>query len=177
MIKFYQTRPFFVFCILYFVMNINIRKADETDIPKIIELMREFAEFEKLSHDFSISKESLFEAVFGEGAFVYLLVGALENEVIAYALLYPKFASFRGERSLYLEDLYVKPNERGKGSGLAMLKEAAKYAKANGFKRLDWQALKWNTPAINFYNKIGAESDETNINFRLIEKDFENLAL
>jgi len=157
-------------------MTINIRKAVEEDVPKIIELMREFAEFEKLIHDFSISEESLSEAVFGENAFVYLLVGALENELIAYALLYPKFASFRGERSLYLEDLYVKPDERGKGFGLAILKAAAKYAKSNNFQRLDWQALKWNAPAINFYNKIGAQSNEDNLDFRLIEKDFENLA-
>ena len=157
-------------------MNINIRKALEEDVPKIIELMREFAEFEKLTHDFSISKESLFQAVFGEKAFVYLLVGALENELIAYALLYPKFASFRGECGLYLEDLYVKSDERGKGFGLTMLKAAAKHAKSNNFQRLDWQALNWNTPAINFYNKIGAQSNSENLDFRLIENDFEKLA-
>jgi GNAT superfamily N-acetyltransferase len=91
-------------------------------------------------------------------------------------LLYPKFASFRGERSLYLEELYVRPNERGKGSGLAMLKKAARLAKENGFQRLDWQALNWNTPAIDFYHKIGAESDDSNMNFRLIGRNFENLA-
>ncbi len=157
-------------------MNINIRKAAEEDVPKIIELMREFAEFEKLLHDFSITEENLFDVVFGEKAFVYLLIGEVENDLIAYALLYPKFASFRGERSLYLEDLYVKPDERGKGFGLMMLKAAAGYAKSNGFQRLDWQALKWNTPAIDFYNKIGAQSNEENLDFRLIEKDFENLA-
>ena len=158
-------------------MNFNTRKAVEADVSEIIKLMREFAEFEKLTHDFSVTEERLREAVFGEKAFVYLLTGLFENKLIAYALLYPKFASFRGERSLYLEDLYIKPSERRKGFGLAMLKEAAKYAKANGFERLDWQALKWNTPAINFYNKIGAQSNEENIDFRLIEKDFENLAL
>ncbi|HEY0659439.1 MAG TPA: GNAT family N-acetyltransferase, partial [Pyrinomonadaceae bacterium] len=65
---------------------------------------------------------------------------------------------------------------RGKGFGLAILKRAAKLAKSNGFQRLDWQALKWNAPAIDFYNKIGAESDDGNINFRLIEKNFEDLA-
>ena len=157
-------------------MSINIRKAIEEDVPKIIELMREFAEFEKLTHDFSISNESLFQAVFGEKAFVYLLVGALENELIAYALLYPKFASFRGECGLYLEDLYVKSDERGKGFGLTMLKAAAKHAKSNNFQRLDWQALNWNTPAINFYNKIGAQSNGENLDFRLIENDFEKLA-
>lgn len=157
-------------------MNTNIRAAAEEDVPKIIELMKEFAEFENLTHDFSITKESLLDAVFGDKSFVCLLIGEMENKIIAYALLYPKFASFRGERSLYLEDLYVKSEERGKGFGLTMLKAAAKYAKSNDFQRLDWQALNWNTPAINFYNKIGAQSNKENIDFRLIEKDFENLA-
>lgn len=157
-------------------MNYEVKSAVEKDIPGVINLLREFAEFENLSHEFSISEESLREAVFGENAFVYLLVGSRENDLIAFALLYPKFASFRGERSLYLEDLYVKANGRGKGVGLAMLKYAAKFAQSKGFQRLDWQALKWNIPAIDFYNKIGAESDDGNINFRLIGTSFENMA-
>ena len=157
-------------------MNFQIRKAAEKDVPEVINLLREFAEFENLSHEFMITEESLCEAVFGENAFVYLLVGSRENDLIAFALLYPKYASFRGERSLYLEDLYVKPNNRGKGLGLAMLKYAAKFAKSGGFQRLDWQALKWNTPAIDFYHKISAESDDGNINFRLAGKNFEDLA-
>lgn len=157
-------------------MNFQIRKAAEKDVPEVVNLLREFAEFENLSHEFTISEENLREAVFGENAFVYLLVGSRENDLIGFALLYPRYASFRGERSLYLEDLYVKPNNRGKGLGLAMLKYAAKFAKSNGFQRLDWQALKWNTPAIDFYTKIGAESDDGNINFRLVGKNFEDLA-
>lgn len=157
-------------------MKYEIKTATEKDIPQIINLLREFAEFEKLTGDFFVTGESLREATFGENAFVYLLAGFEENDLIAFALLYAKYASFRGERSLYLEDLYVRPEFRGKGLGLAMLKRAAKLAKSNGFQRLDWQALKWNTPAIDFYNKIGAESDDGNINFRLIDKNFEDLA-
>jgi GNAT superfamily N-acetyltransferase len=169
LIEFFQAQPFLF-------MSINIRKAIEVDLTAVTKLMREFAEYEKLAHDFFLQEESLREAVFGDSAFVYLLVGALEADIIGFALLYPKYASFRGERSLYLEDLYVKPEFRGKGFGLAILKRAAKLAKSNGFQRLDWQALKWNAPAIDFYNKIGAESDDGNINFRLIEKNFEDLA-
>lgn len=157
-------------------MDYEIKHAVEQDIPGIINLLREFAEFENLAHEFLITEESLREAVFGKGAFVRLLVGLSEDALIAFALLYPKYASFRGERSLYLEDLFVKPEFRGTGLGLKMLARAAKLAKENGFHRLDWQALKWNTPAIDFYNKIGAESDDGNINFRLIGKNFDNLA-
>ena len=153
-----------------------IRKAVAADVPKVIELLGEFAVFEKLEHDFFITESDLSKVVFGEKSFVRLLVAALEEELLGFALLYPKFASFRGERSLYLEDLYVRQSERGKGLGLALLKEAAKFAATNDFQRLDWQALKWNTPAIDFYRKIGAESDDGNINFRLIGKNFEDLA-
>ena len=157
-------------------MNYEIKSAAKQDIPRIINLLREFAEFENLTHEFLITEESLRESVFGKDAFVHLIVGSRENDLIAFALLYPKYASFRGERSLYLEDLYVKPEFRGKGVGLEMLKRAAKFAKETGFQRLDWQALKWNTPAIDFYNKIGAESDDGNINFRLTDKNFDKLA-
>ncbi|HZH34604.1 MAG TPA: GNAT family N-acetyltransferase [Pyrinomonadaceae bacterium] len=157
-------------------MNLQIKTAAEKDVPEVIDLLRQFAEFENLSHEFTSTEKSLLETVFGENAFVYLLVGRRENDLIAFALLYPKYASFRGERSLYLEDLYVDAEARGNGYGTAMLKYAAKFAKSNGFQRLDWQALKWNAPAIDFYTKIGAEPDDGNINFRLVGKNFENLA-
>lgn len=161
---------------LFSFMNFQIKTAVEKDIPEIINLLCEFAEFENLSHEFTITEKSLRETVFGENAFVYLLVGRREKDLIAFALLYPKYASFRGERGLYLEDLYVRADNRGKGFGLAMLKYAAKVGKSNGFQRLDWQALRWNTPAIDFYTKIGAEPDDGNINFRLVGKIFEDLA-
>lgn len=154
----------------------EIKPAAEKDIPEIVRLLRRFAEFENLSHEFSLTEQSLRAAVFGEKAFVYLLIGSQENRLIACALLYPKYASFRGERGLYLEDLYVEASERGKGFGLAMLKYAARFAKSNGFQRLDWQALKWNAPAIDFYIKIGAELDDGNVNFRLVGENFEDLA-
>jgi GNAT superfamily N-acetyltransferase len=166
-----QTQPF-----LFLFMNFQIKPAAEKDVPEVIDLLRQFAEFEKLSHEFTITEESLREAVFGENAFVYLLIGLRENDLIAFALLYPKYASFRGERSLYLEDLYVRADNRGKGFGYAMLRYAAKFAKSNDFQRLDWQALKWNAPAIGFYTEIGAESDDGNINFRLVGRNFEDLA-
>lgn len=159
--------------------NLIVRKASVADLAQITEMMREFAEFENLLDEFRLSENILREAVFGENTFVRLLVAGTrqqENNLAAFALLYPKFASFRGERSLYLEDLYVKQNERGKGFGLALLKAAARLAKAENFARLDWQALKWNRAAIDFYLKIGAESDEGNINFRLVGANFENLA-
>lgn len=158
------------------MLNFIIRKALIADVPQVVELLREFAVFEKLEHDFFITENDLSEVVFGEKAFVRLLVADSADEVIGFALLYPKFASFRGERSLYLEDLYVRQNLRGKGLGLALLKAAAKFAVSDGFERLDWQALKWNTPAIDFYRKIGAESDDGNINFRLVGKNFKDLA-
>ena len=156
--------------------DFTIRKAVIADVPQVVELLGEFAAFEKLERDFRLAESDLTKVVFGAEAFVYLLVAATENRLKGFALLYPKFASFRGERSLYLEDLYVRQTERGKGLGLALLKEAAKFAALSGYQRLDWQALKWNAPAIEFYRKIGAESDDGNVNFRLVGKNFADLA-
>lgn len=157
-------------------MSFQISKADEKDIPQIIELIKEFAEFENLSEWCEVTAEKLHEAIFGVEAFVQALV-AFENQTcVGYALFFPVFKSFRGERSMFLEDLYVSPSMRGKGLGFAMLKKVARTAKEQGFVRMDWQALKWNTPAIDFYKNLGAESDDENFDFRLREAAFGKLA-
>lgn len=157
-------------------MSFQINKATEKDIPQIIELLKEFAEFENLSEWFEITEEKLREAVFGTDAFVQALVAYEDVACVGYALFFPVFKSFRGEHSMFLEDLYVSPALRGKGAGLAMLKEVARIAKKQGFVRMDWQALKWNEPAINFYKNLGAESDDENFDFRLRGDSFDKLA-
>ena len=95
---------------------------------------------------------------------------------IGYALFYPSFASFRGQRGLYLEDIYIKQEYRGKGVGETVLKHLAKMAKGRGFERIDFQVLDWNTPAIKFYEKLGAEMDTSERHFKYTDEAFENLA-
>ena len=153
-----------------------IRKSVQDDILNTLNLIKEFAEFEKLSEFCKVSENDLREAIFGEHKFVNCLVAESENELIGYALFFPVFKSFRGERSMFLEDLYISPKMRGGGLGLKMLKAVARTAKERNCVRMDWQALKWNTPAIEFYKKIGANMDDENYDFSLRGEFFARLA-
>lgn len=156
--------------------QLTVRKAKSTDVAAITLLIREFAEFEKLAEWCEVTEADLREAIFGGQKFVQALVAMDGNRYVGYALYFPVFKSFRGERSIFLEDLYVTPDLRGNGLGLVMLREVAKFAKEQGFTRLDWQALKWNEAAINFYKNLGAETDDENFDFRLRGAAFEELA-
>jgi len=156
--------------------QLTVREAKSADVPAIALLIREFAEFEKLIQWCEVTETHLREAIFGEQKFVQALVAMDGNRYVGYALFFPVFKSFRGERSIFLEDLYVTPDLRGKGLGLVMLREVAIYAKRQGFVRLDWQALKWNEAAINFYKNLGAETDDENFDFRLRGAAFEELS-
>ncbi|MDQ3088152.1 MAG: GNAT family N-acetyltransferase [Acidobacteriota bacterium] len=157
-------------------MSLTVRAAEERDVTAIAILIREFAEFEKLLAWCEVTDDDLHEAIFGNKNFVQALVALSDGRYVGYALFYPVFRSFRGERSMFLEDLYVTPDLRGNGLGFVMLREVAKYAKDEGFARMDWQALKWNAPALKFYQSIGAESDDENLDFRLRGQAFSQLA-
>jgi len=156
--------------------QLSVREANAADVRAITLLIREFAEFEKLEQWCEVTEADLREAIFGERKFVQALVAMDGNRYVGYALYFPVFKSFRGERSIFLEDLYVTPDLRGKGLGLVMLREVAVYAKRQGFTRLDWQALKWNEAAINFYKNLGAETDDENFDFRLRGAAFQKLS-
>lgn len=156
--------------------ELRVRSARAGDVTALAVLIREFAEFEKLSAWCEVTEEDLQQAMFGDKSFVQALVALAGRVYVGYAIFFPVFKSFRGERSIFLEDLYVTPNVRGNGLGFAMLAEVAKYASERGFTRMDWQALKWNQPAIDFYKKLGAETDDENLDFRLRGASFERLA-
>ena len=157
-------------------MNFVVRAAEAKDMTAIVLLIREFAEFEKLLTLCEVTEVDLHTAIFGKRSFVQSLVALSDGRYVGYALFYPAFKSFRGERSIFLEDLYVTPDLRGNGLGFAMLREIAKYAKENGFARMDWQALKWNASAVKFYENLGAEYDDENFDFRLRGQAFAELS-
>lgn len=156
--------------------KLSVRPARAGDVAAIAVLIREFAEFEKLSDWCEVTEDDLHQAIFGKENFVQALVALSGNVYVGYAIFFPVFKSFRGERSIFLEDLYVTPEQRGNGLGFVMLGEVAKYAKTQGFMRMDWQALKWNAPAVDFYKNLGAESDDENLDFRLRGEAFAKLA-
>lgn len=153
-----------------------VRAARNEDAAAIVLLIREFAEFEKLSDWCEVTEANLSGAIFGKKAFVRALVAMDKNRYVGYALFFPVFKSFRGEPSIFLEDLYVTPDLRGQGLGFVMLREVAKYAVEQGFRRMDWQALKWNEAATRFYKNLGAEADDENFDFRLRGAAFAKLA-
>ena len=157
-------------------MEIQIRKAERGDAAAIIGLMGDFAEFEGFSSYFQVTEERLAAAMFGEAAFVEGLLAFEGASPVAYALFYPSFASFRGQRGLFLEDLFISEAARRKGIGEALLKEVARLAWKRGFERIDFQVLDWNTPAIRFYEGLGASRDDEERHFRFTDEAFAALA-
>jgi GNAT superfamily N-acetyltransferase len=157
-------------------MKVNIKEASEKDVEHIVKMIREFAEFENLSEFCEVTEENLQEAMFGENPCVEGLIAFDDDNPIGYALFYQNFASFRGQRGFYLEDLYVKQEYRGRRIGEAFLRKIAQIAKQRNFQRIDFLVLDWNEPAIRFYKKLGAQLDEEERHFKFTDAAFEELA-
>ena len=158
-------------------IDFRIENANERDVPQIISLVREFAEYEKLLEFCEVTEDKLSAAMFGTRRCVEGLVAFdSENKAVGYALFFENFASFRGQRGVYLEDLYVVPEIRKAGVRLALIKHIARLATERGCERMDWQVLTWNEPAIRFYQKLGAEIDESERHWKIAGEEFEHLA-
>lgn len=135
----------------------TIRPATRNDVPAILRMIGELAEFEKLSHLMVADEASLSDALFGERPACECLLGEEDGVPVAYALFFHNFSTFLCRRGLYLEDLYVTPASRGRGHAQAMLKELARIALARGCGRFEWSVLDWNENAIRFYRGMGAD--------------------
>jgi GNAT superfamily N-acetyltransferase len=137
-------------------MSATIRAATPADVGAMLALMRELAEFEKLTHLFIATGEGVHDALFGARASAEALVAERDGKIIAYALFFHNYSTFLGRRGLYLEDLYVQPAERGTGLGSKMLRHLAALAVERQCGRFEWSVLDWNQRAIDFYQKMGA---------------------
>ncbi len=157
-------------------MELNIRKITQDDLTAVVGLLREFAAFEDLSDYCTVTEERLSSAMFGENAVLEGLLAFEGETAVASALFYPNFSSFRGERGIHLEDIYIKSEYRKHGVGEAMLKEIARIAASRGFERIDFNVLEWNTPALKFYAKHGAVCNEEERHFKFSDTAFETLA-
>lgn len=158
-------------------MNFKIEKAEPKDVPQILQMLHEFAEFENLSEFCTVNEEQLQTAMFDDHQCVDgLMAFDKSNKAIGYALFFENFASFCGQRGLYLEDLYVRSEFRAQGVGLAMLKHLAKLACQRGCERMDWLVLDWNKSAISFYQKFGAEINSSERHCKIVGEKLENLA-
>lgn len=157
-------------------MKLSIRKIKPEDLPSVVSLLREFAAFENLSEYCTATEERFYAAMFDDKAVAEGLIAFDENTPVGYALFYPNFSSFRGQQGMHLEDIYINAKYRGSGIGERMLKEVARITAARGFERIDFFVLDWNTPAVNFYKKLGAESNDEETHFKFSDEAFHNLA-
>jgi GNAT superfamily N-acetyltransferase len=133
-----------------------LRPAEPRDLGAIVDLIRELAEFERLTHLLQVTPESLEPHLFGARPVVEALVAERDGAVVAFALFFTNFSTFLGKPGLYLEDLIVTPTQRGQGIGQALLERLARIAVERDYGRFEWSVLDWNENAIRFYERMGA---------------------
>ncbi|MDB5801418.1 MAG: acetyltransferase domain protein [Rhodocyclales bacterium] len=134
----------------------QVRAAERGDVGTILAMIRELAEYEELTHLCTATEDQLAAELFGPDAAAEALVAVAGGEAVGYAIFFHNFSTFLGRRGLYLEDLYVRPSHRHQGCGRALLLAVARIAAERRCARFEWMALDWNTPAIDFYEKLGA---------------------
>jgi GNAT superfamily N-acetyltransferase len=148
-------------------MTLAIRPAERADVPLIAELIRGLARFEKLEHEVSMTEERLAENLFGRHRYAETLLAEEEGVPVGFALFFHNFSTFLAQPGIYLEDLFVVPQQRGHGVGRALLKELARLAVERGCGRLEWSVLDWNREAIGFYERLGAKPNSEWTVYRL----------
>lgn len=135
----------------------TLRAAEPRDVPAIVGLVRELAEFEKLTHLVEVTPQRLHLHLFGDRPVVEAVVAEIGAQLVGFALFFTNFSTFLGKPGLYLEDLYVQPAQRGAGIGQALLRHLAALANQRGCGRFEWSVLDWNVDAIRFYERMGAK--------------------
>jgi GNAT superfamily N-acetyltransferase len=138
-------------------VTVTIRPIEPQDVPAVVTLVEDLAEYEQARHECHLTPEQLSAALFGPhpALFGHVAVGA-DGAVIGFALWFLNFSTWDGVHGIYLEDLYVRPEHRGNGAGRALLAELARICVERGYSRLQWWVLDWNTPSIGFYKSLGA---------------------
>lgn len=154
----------------------RIREATEADVPLILTFIRSLARYEKLEQSVVATEELLRSTLFGPRRYAEVLFGEEDGRPAAFALFFHNYSTFLGRPGLYLEDLFVVPEARGRGYGRLMLQRLAQIAVERRCGRMEWWVLDWNQPAIAFYEKLGAVSMDEWTVFRLTGEALEELA-
>ena len=156
--------------------SLSIRPATVADVPVILELIRELATYERAPNEVTATEKQLVHVLFGPRPFAEVLLAFEEETPVGFAVFFHNFSTWLGQPGLYLEDLFVRPEQRGKGYGRALLVHLAEIAHERGCGRMEWAVLDWNEPAIQFYKKLGAAPlDEWTV-FRLTRDGIAKLA-
>jgi GNAT superfamily N-acetyltransferase len=156
--------------------DFQIRLAERSDVPTILALIRELAEYERAPNDVVATEDQLRENLFGAHPAAEVLLGEEAGDPVCFALFFHNFSTWMGRRGLYLEDLFVRPAVRGKGYGRALLVRLAQLARERECGRMEWAVLDWNEPAIQFYRKLGARPNDDWTIFRLTRDGIADLA-
>lgn len=153
-----------------------IRSAVISDISPILQLIRGLAEYEKALNEVVATEENLIASLFCESPQVFCHVATSDDKVVGIAVWHLNYSTWLGKHGMYLEDLYVLPEKRGHGHGMALLKELAKICVQRDYERLQWWVLDWNEPSIEFYKSIGAVSMDEWTVFRVSGEPLKRLA-
>ncbi|MFD7654408.1 GNAT family N-acetyltransferase [Actinosynnema sp. NPDC059797] len=147
----------------------RVRRVRPEDVPAVVGLVEELAEYERLRHECLLTAGQLHDVLFRPNPALFGHVAEVDGRVVGIALWFLNFSTWRGTHGIYLEDLYVQPAHRGGGLGRALLQALAEECVRQGYARLEWSVLDWNTPSIGFYKSLGAlPMDEWTV-FRLTD--------
>ena len=138
-------------------MSLSIRRAEPADAALVYELVWALADYEKLRHEVDATPEEIAKALFAPEPRLYCDLAEWNGEAAGFAVWFLNFSTFRGRHGIYLEDVFVKPDFRGRGIGKALMRHLARTCVDNGYARFEWAVLDWNAPSIAFYQSIGAE--------------------
>lgn len=156
--------------------GVAIRSATPADVPLLLGLIRELAEYERLADEVRATEQLMHEALFGARPAAEALIAEVDGEAVGYALFFPTFSTFLAIQGIWLEDLFVRPSHRGAGVGRALLAAVARRVRERGGERLEWAALDWNELALGFYRRIGAQTMQQWITHRLVGDGLDALA-
>ena len=157
-------------------LDLQIRPARVEDVPIILQLIRDLATYERAPDEVVATEEQLIEVLFGERPVAEVLLAFEGESPVGFAVYFYSFSTWLARPGLYLEDLFVKPEKRGKGYGRALLVELAKIARDRGCGRMEWAVLNWNESAIKFYRTLGAKPMNEWTVFRLTREEIAKLA-
>lgn len=158
------------------INDFEILEATEKDVPVILSFIKKLAEYEHLSHEVTADEKLLKESIFGKGSNIRTLIGNYKNQPVGFALFFYNFSTFIGKKGIYLEDLFVLPEMRGKGFGKQFLKHIAGIAVKENCGRFEWAVLDWNEPSRKFYESLGAKPMTEWIIHRITGEELKQLA-
>ena len=157
-------------------MKVGIRFGEPRDVALITQLIRELARYEKLEHEVAATEEKVAKALFGKRPYAETLIAEVNGEPAGFALFFHNFSTFLAQPGIYLEDLFVKPEQRSHGVGRALLERLAQIAVQRDCGRLEWAVLDWNEDAIRFYQRLGAKPNAEWTVYRLADESLRALA-